>query len=79
MSAPLPRTAQVPAVDPRAPLVVLAPSSVTIEGAHLLHTCQVFYQAKGELERWGFPAMAACLRTLPVLCSPQRLAEAIIE
>jgi hypothetical protein len=49
---------------------VLAPSSVTIKGAHLQHTCQVFYQARGELERWGFPAMAACLRTLPVLCSP---------
>jgi hypothetical protein len=55
---------------PRAPRAVLAPSSVPIEGAHLQHTCQVFYQARGELERWGFPAIVASHRTLSVPCSP---------
>src|SRR2546425_3056106 len=37
---------QAPAADPRASRAVLAPTSVTIEGAHLQRICQVFYQAR---------------------------------
>jgi len=43
MSAPLPGTA--PGVSSRssAPRAGLAPSSITIQGVHLQHTCQVFH------------------------------------
>ena len=70
MSAPLSGTAPGAWSRRRAPRTVLAPSSVTIEDAHLQHICQVFYQVRGELERGDFPARAVSLRTVSALCPP---------
>jgi len=68
MSASPPGTVPGACSRPRAPRAGLAPSSITLQGAYLQHTCQVFHQVRGREERCGFPA----------LCAP-RLAFALLE
>src|SRR5262245_13672531 len=67
VSAPLAETVPRACSRLRTLRAVLVSSSVTIEGAHPQPTCQVFYQARGERKRDGFPAMAISLRTPPAL------------
>ena len=70
MSAPLPGTAPGARSRPCVPRAVLAPSRVTKKVRTRNTSVKSFPRREGELERWGFLAIATSLRTMSVPFSP---------